>query len=493
MAMQGIGPSATSVASRAVVRRDPSRDLARWQPSTGDPWDARKAAHLLRRAGFGGRPEEIEAAVALGVDRTIDILLSFGDQPLPEHGSRVLPHGEVLDLTYDLASQRALWVHEMAHGFAPLREKLALFWHNHFSVGAAGEAQTPLLLPHINVLRRHALGSFRELVVDVTRDPAMLYWLDNHLNGKTVNGQKQVNENYGRELLELYTMGLDSGYTQSDVVETAKVLSGWTLDGWNRFVFDPQMHIDGDKVVLGYRVRSNGMQELFDLLDNAILPHAAPATFLARKLWRWFVAETAEPGIIDELARRLRQDGYRLRGVVETILRSNWFFSSRALHAQIKNPVEYVIGALRATNTPVFSYKQLGARISYVGYPLLRYSSPFGLPGGAAWINAANVIARGNFANEMTQLATSAGIANRFDPFREIVQRGLTTAEAIVDRYLDILVDGQVPAAVRARLYDFMHRTDAGPEPFTMTPAKVIEKVRGLVHQILMLPEASTN
>ena len=483
------------------VNADPNADLAPFVPSSQDPWDARKAAHLLRRAGFGGRPGEIDAVGILGMDRTVDILLSAPPRQLQDRGIAVLPHGEVLDISYNLGSQRAAWLYEMVNGFWPLQEKLTLFWHDHWSVGG-GSAELEQLLPaHINTLRRHALGSFRDMVIAVTKDPAMLYWLDNHLNGRLVNGNKQVNENYGRELLELYTMGVTGGYTQQDVVEVSKCLSGWTLEYINVFKFDPGMHIDGDKTVLGRRVASAGEQEVFDLVDNVILPWPATAEYIVKKLWEYFVAPQPYPALITELANRFRSMKFDIRSLMSVILRSNYFYSANAIGMLIKNPVEFAIGAMRNLNTPIENYVGLGNQIAALGYPLLRYENPSGLPDGNAWINSQTMLARGNFANELTRLSSTAALRNRFDHWAEIGgdpryspnPPRLRTAEEVVDHYLKILVDGDVPDSVRASLYDFMNRIDTGSAPFNFGEATVQMKVRGLVHLILALPEYSAN
>jgi uncharacterized protein (DUF1800 family) len=499
MTKQG-GPAAAIVSSSSGGGQkpldrggDPTFDLAPYQPSASSPWDRRRAAHLMRRAGFGGRPEEIEAIVALGPDRTLDLLLSAPVYQLPSRGGQVLPHGELLELTQDVQSQRASWLHECSNGFFPLREKLTLFWHDHFSVGSNMTESVPLLLPHINLLRQHALGRFRDMLVDVTKDPAMLWWLDNHLNGRMVNGNKQVNENYGRELLELYSMGVHGGYTQQDVFETSKCLSGWTLDGYDVFKYDPNLHLPGDKVVLGTTIRSGEQQEVYDLIDQVILPWPMTARYVAGKIWRYFVSPDPYPALIEELARRWTSSGFDIRALMSIVLRSNYFFSDRAIGSLVKNPVEFVIGAIRQSGQPIHSYIGLAALTAGMGYPLLRYSNPSGLPDGFAWLDSSALINRANFGNEFTRLSTTATLRNRFDPWTEIRKHNLTTGEQIVDHYLQLLLGDDVPVTVRAILHEFMHRTDLGRETFTLTQRNVDMKVRGLVHLILSLPEYQAN
>jgi hypothetical protein len=472
---------------------DPAADLAPFVPSASDPFDERKAAHLMRRAGFGARPEELPAIVALGVDRTVDLLLIPSTAGLRSYGAQVLPHGEVLDLNYDVAAQRAQWLSEMVHGFYPLKEKMALFFSDHFSVGVETTQASPLLIPHVNIFRRHGLGSFRQMLIDVSRDPAMLYWLDNYLNGVVRGGVPVINENYGREVLELYTMGVNGGYTQADVVEVSKCLSGWGVDGYNTYLYTASRHVTGPKTVLGQTIPSMGEQEVYYLFDNVILPWPATAEYMVRKIWEYFVAPAPSPALVTELANRFRADKFNLRSLMSTILRSRYFYSDAAIGTLVKNPVEFVIGAMRGTNTSVNSYRTLSARIVAMGYPLLRYTNPFGLEDGDAWLDSSTIVARANFANELTQVSTTAGFQNRFDPAREIVRANLTTSNAIVDHFLRILLPVEPPQAVRTALYDFMNRVDTGVVPFTFTPAKISEKVRGLVHLILALPEYQLN
>lgn len=502
------GPSQTVALGSSgggSIQSDPATDLAPWRPKPGDAWDKKKAAHLLRRAGFGAKPEELDAIVALGMDRTVDILLTPNTAPLQAFGTQVLPNGEVLDLPYNLTDQRAQWIWEAATTSYPLKEKMALFWHDHFSVGAESATQTPLLIPHINLFRRHGLGSFRTLLVEVTKDPAMLYWLDNYLNGQARAGQPVINENYGRELLELYTMGATAGYTQQDVVEVSKCLSGWSLNGPNTFMWRANYHVTGPKTVLGKLISNGnsgtqGMQDLYDLLDNVILPYPSTAEYMVTKIWNYFVAETIDVAVLTLLADRWRKDSFDIRSLMSVILRCNFFYSDRSMRTLVKNPMEYVVGAIRNTGlTPIGYYKGtnatngLGYRVEQMGLPLLRYSNPAGLDDGVAWIDSAALIARANFANELTQVSQTAGFRARFDPFREILRANLQTAQQIVDHYVSILLDGDVPDGVRVALYDFMNRVDSGPQPFTLTQAKVNEKVRGLVHLLLATPEYQIN
>lgn len=503
MSQQGTTPTLSNIrapGSGGGPQADPATDLAPWHPTGSDVWDRAKAAHLMRRAGFGATPEEVDAIVALGMDRFVDFLLTTPTTGLQEYGTQVLPSGEILNLNFSQQAQRAQLLNEAANSPYPLREKMTLFFLDHFSVGTENANDLPLKIPHSNIFRRHGLGSFKQMLIEVTRDPAMLLWLDNYINGQPSGGVPRINENYAREIQELYTMGVTGGYTQNDVVEAAKCLSGWGLNGLNQFIYRPTWHVTGTKTfsaIYGNRViASGGQQEVFDLVDMLL---AAPPTaeYIVRKVWEFFVSENPYPALVTTLANRFRQDGNNFRSLMNIVLRCNFFYGPQARRQLVKNPVEFAVGAIRTTATPIGNLKQVSTLVANMGWALFGYTNPSGLPDGIAWISTQSIIARANFAAELTQVSSGGGSGNSiqptFDPFREIVANNLTSAEAIVDHYLRILVDDDVPLQVRLNLYDFMNRSDKGLDPFVLTAPKVSEKVRGLVHLILALPEYQMN
>lgn len=478
----------------AGVQFDPTTDLAPWRASGSDPWDRKKAAHLIRRVGFGANLEEFDAVVTLGMDRMVDLFLSPSTQGLREYGTVVLPNGEVLNLTYTLNARRAYWLWEATNGFSPLREKMALFWHDHFSVGAEDLTSAATLTKHINIFRRVGLGNFRDILIEVTRDPAMLYWLDNYLNGN----RGLVNENYGRELLELYTLGVTGGYTQTDVVQASRCLTGWTLNGIDQFAFNPAIHLAGAKTVLGVVINNPntgtlGMKDVFDLIE-AILAYQnagrhVAAEFMVTKIWEYFVAPAPYPALVTELANRWHAANYDVRSLMSIILRST-YFHTQAYRKLVKSPVEFAVGAIRGTRVPLTRFANLAAFVQNMGLPLLAYTNPSGVKEGVNWIDSSTMINRANLANDLTRVSGST-VGATFNPRREIDFYGLmnTSATRVVDHYLALLVDGDVPAAVRTALIDFMNRNDAGPDPFAFTTTQINTKVRGLVHLILSLPE----
>ncbi len=377
-------------------------ELLPWRPTASDPWDRRRAAHLLTRAGFGANEAELDAAVELGMDRCVDVLTTFDDAPLPEWGTVVLPHGETLEVGRDLRSQRAAWFFEMVHGRAPLREKLALFWHDHFSVGSKYTSNRSHIVAHVNLLRRHAAGSLRTLFRALLRDPAMLIWLDNYSNGQPTDGVPRVNLNFSRELFELYTMGRDGGYTQDDVVAGARCLTGFGItEGLttNGVEWRPDWHVGGRKTVLGTTIENDdGREDAYAFVD-VLLRWPRSRRRIVTKLWNWLVDDAPTDAVVDHLAQCLLDDDFDVRSLVVQMLRSRAFHESRG--RLVKNPVDYVVGALRQTGARIGDFRTLGDRVTAMAWPLLDYFTPAGLDDGLAWLTAQAVVTRRNFADEL--------------------------------------------------------------------------------------------
>ena len=410
--------------SVGIVPAGPREDLAPWKPTSKDPWNLEKAAHLIRRAGFGPTPEEIEFVLALGPDRAVDVLLTTPPHPVPTHGTHVLPSGEVLNLG-TLAGQRAMLLYTQAHTPYPLQEKTTAFWLDHFSVGLKSAAYPEPMGTHAAALRALALSSFKEILLAVTKDPAMLVWLDNWLSRA-----RKPNENYGRELLELYTMGVGNGYTEKDVKEASRALTGHTLRPRNQYYFNPSTyyHDYGPKTFLGKTIHNSypkGAKDLDDLLD-IILGHPATAKFIVRKIWEYFVYMDPAKNLVDYLADVFRKDGYSLRSLMGLILRSKAFYSPKSRRTLVKDPLDFCVGLSRFLHASL-SYLGMGYRVALQGYPLLNFENPSGLPDGTVWINSQSLIERANFAEALIQQGGYTNLRASFDPFREIRRKGLKT------------------------------------------------------------------
>jgi uncharacterized protein (DUF1800 family) len=308
-------------------------------------------------------------------------------------------------------------------------ETLVDFWFNHFNV-FAGKGPTVLYLAEYEreAIRPHVFGKFRDLLGATARSPAMLFYLDNWqsvgnaspvgrgermgqgLRRRRFNQPQRMprglNENYGRELLELHSVGVDGGYTQQDVVEVARAFTGWTIRDPRRggeFVFHPRMHDPGEKVVLGERVNAGGEKDgerVLDLLSR----HPSTAKFIATKLVRRFVSDEPPAPLVERAAKRFRDTGGDLREVYELILTSPEFFAPVARCAKVKSPFEFVVSALRATGAEVRDTRALAQSLRGLGMPLYFAQPPTGYVDRAeTWVNSGALINRMNFAVALVQ------------------------------------------------------------------------------------------
>jgi uncharacterized protein (DUF1800 family) len=408
--------------------------------------DAEKALHVLNRLAYGPRPGDVDAVRHMGVKRYIDQQLRPDSLPLPEqlsgkldslstyqlsstqlyqqYGPPSFPPNSATPEEKNMARQRAnkditpqahfarLW--QATESPRQLQEVMTEFWFNHFNVFEGkdwvrywnGEYEK-------DVLRPNALGNFRQLLGSVAHHPAMLYYLDNWLssgvNTPEAKGRfKGLNENYGRELLELHTMGVDSGYTQADVIALARILTGWTIDekamkdGQPAFAFNPKRHDFGDKIFLGQTIRGSGEQEGEQALD-ILARHPATARFVATKLVQYFVSDKPEPALTEKLARRFLATNGDIKAVLRTLFDSQEFWARSNYQTQFKTPYQYVVSSLRATATPVLNVKPIDGVLNQLGQPLYGWLTPEGYKfSEEAWLNPDALLRRINFVNGLS-------------------------------------------------------------------------------------------
>src|SRR2546429_4174036 len=302
-----------------------------------------------------------------------------------------------------------------------LQEVMVDFWENHFSVYSGKGPERYLLLPFDrDVIRPHALGHFRDLLGAVARSPAMLYYLDNWqsaaeperptLAQRGRGARRRINENFGRELLELHTLGVDGGYTQQDVIEVARAFTGWTIEDperVGRFVFRPELHDAGPKVVLGDSLPAGrGVEDGEDVL-TLLARHPATARFIATKLVRRFVSDTPPASLVKRAARTFRDSGGDIRAVLRTIFSSREFFSRAAYRAKIKSPFELVASALRGLGAAADTTPRTAQLVAQLGEPLYGHDAPNGYPETRRpWLRSGAVLGRINLG-----LALAAGPA----------------------------------------------------------------------------------
>jgi len=312
-----------------------------------------------------------------------------------------------------------------------LQEVMTDFWFNHFNVFIGKGADRYLMTSYErDVIRPHALGKFEDLLVATAQSPAMLFYLDNWMsvgpNSEIANGMPKrsrraryrppvvrqargrrsgLNENYGRELMELHTLGVNGGYTQKDVTEVARVFTGWTLKQPKQgggFTFEERMHEPGDKIVLGHRIKSNGEKEGREVLQ-LLARHPSTAKFICGKLATRFVSDNPSPALVDRMAQTFLKKKGDISEVLKTLFHSPEFWAPDAYRAKVKTPLEFIVSAVRANGANVTDAMPLARQLQNMGMPLYAMQPPTGYPMKAdAWVNSSALLGRMNFALTLT-------------------------------------------------------------------------------------------
>ncbi len=434
--------------------------------------ESRRIPHLLRRAGFGGSPEEIAAYAQLGFEAAVDRLVDYEAIPNDALESQVAQLENELDLT-KLPSIQAIWLTRMLRTAHPLEEKMTLFWHDHFATGNSKVGRPQAMYDQNNLFRTNALGNFQTLLQGVSRDPAMLRWLDSNANRKA-----SPNENYARELMELFTMG-EGNYTEQDVREAARAFTGWFVNRQEGFVFafNRNQHDTGAKTILGRTGNWDG-DDVIDIL----LEQPATAQFMATKLFAYLVHDHPAPSTINRLANTFRGSGYDVRELVRAILRSPDFSSDEAYHALVKSPADHVVGTMKALGMTEVGSAPLGL-LNRMGMTLFNPPSVAGWAWGPAWINTATLLERLNAGTAFMQAGGKAGEAALVERF------GGPSPGAIVRGLMDVLVDNDVSASVRTAIEaDATRGASTQPGAFARDNRQVERAVHGAVRLIMALP-----
>jgi uncharacterized protein (DUF1800 family) len=413
--------------------------------------DIELMAHLMRRAGFGATRDELESCVAKGYEAVVEDLLHPTDpQNIPDDVIRRY-HTDMAEMR-ELFSVATYWMYRMITTRCPLEEKLALFWHGLFATGYSKLNQARSLLNQIEMFRRSGMGSFPELLVDLSKDPAMIIWLDNNDNHKGA-----INENYGRELLELFSMGIGH-YSEDDVQECARAFTGWTLGNaeymaaramkdsiwpysriaWH-FEYRDYDHDDGEKTFLGETGRFNGED-----IIKIIARQEITARFISTRLFQFFAADEVDAEgeqVISDMMQSYFDSNYEIRSVLRTLFHSDYFKSEKARFARVKGPVELVVGAARMAGSyrhPTFGADQLARQTSYMGQGLLQPPSVEGWHEGAEWIDSGALVERVNFASKELGNVMNPGVRSIIDRLAA-ESDDVLPPEVLVDRCLDLL------------------------------------------------------
>ncbi|MCH8225324.1 MAG: DUF1800 domain-containing protein [Chloroflexi bacterium] len=393
--------------------------------------DVELIAHLMRRAGFGATRDQLDAYAAQGYDATAEELLNPGEEKRMGDDLIRRFHPELSGMMGPNASAQN-WLFRMSTTTTPLREKIALFWHGIFATGYPKVIHGKALSDQIRMFRRHGMGSFRTLLVELSKDPAMIIWLDNQDNHKDA-----INENYGRELLELFSMGVGN-YTEEDIKECARSFTGWTIANreymelrsqrdsdwpygrisWH-FEYHPEDHDDGEKEFLGQRGRFNG-EDIVDI----ICQQRATARFISRHMYSFFVADEppvpewadtppADEQAIEQLSQAYFDSNYDISAMLRVLFNADFFKSRSSWYTKVKSPVELVAGVVRLTgefDRPRREILDRQLQAVYMGQFLNNPPSVEGWHEGTDWLDTGTLVERVNFATQQIGDANKPGV-----------------------------------------------------------------------------------
>ena len=439
--------------------------------------DVALMAHLLRRAGFGATARELDYYTGMSYEETVEELLKARPAPneLPVDLIRRY-HVDQSDLRNGQAAA-AQWVYRMVNTDAVLPEKMCLFWHRVFATAATKLIQARMVTNQIDMFREYGMGNFRDLLVNLSRDPAMLMWLDNQDNHK-----ESINENYGREILELFSMGVGN-YTEDDIKECSRAFTGWRVVNpdymsikmrnntarpygyiaW-QFEYDDDDHDHEDKRFLGEVGDFNG-EDVVDIICR----QPATARFIARHLYHFFVAdelpvpqwphfEPKDPEAIEIMSQAYFDSGYDMTAMLRAMFNSDFFKTEASRFARIKSPAEMVVGTLRIAG-PISlpstdTYAAAGA-CAAMGQGLLNPPSVEGWQGGSEWINTGSYVQRVNFASLVLNNPDKSGIRAIIERVESMSGGQPMPVERVVDAVLDILGPLPVLDSTRQGLVEY--------------------------------------
>ena len=468
--------------------------------------------HLLRRAGFGATADELRFYEEMSVSQAISYLLDYErvpDDVDTKIGQNayvgVTGRGAPLAPNTNIEDARQRWLFRMVHSGRPLQEKMTLFWHNHFATAyskVAGFAQAvigtkmmalkPGELPgppgQMELLRQHALGPFETLLIEVAKDPAMIVWLD-----QRTNTRQRPQENFGREVMELFTFGIGN-YTEQDVYAAARVFTGWSIrpvrgaddaNSYYEFVYNANQHEPAAKTftfavypngsnTIPARAAGDGMQDGIDLL-TALARHPETARRLARKLWNFFISEVVPPeaAFVNGVAQVYLQRNTEMRPVLDYVLRSSWFNLSTFRHTRYSWPAEYVARSIKEVGYNGFSVDAARTPLTNMGQTLFEPPDVNGWELGQGWFSTGGMLARMNFASTLT--------ANQ----RFNLQREAGAARQSPEQMLSYFLNKLSPLTYDRVPYEELLAFLRAGATWPATDAQLLTKASGLVRLIV--------
>lgn len=439
-------------------------------------------AHLLRRTGFGADHETIQQYVQDGLHAAVERLVNF-------NSANDLIDDVQDSLQYDIGSKRDIsalqlwWLDRMLHSPNPLQEKMVLFWHGHFVSAQQKVNDTALLYRQNQLFRRMGMGNFRDLTQAVSKDPAMILYLDNQTNRKG-----HANENYGRELMELFTLGIGN-YTEEDVRQGARAFTGWSLNrNTEEFMFLPSQHDDGIKTFLGETGNFNGND-----IINIIVKQPSCAPFICTKLFKFFIHDNPTPAEVKPFAELFVKHNLDIKPVLTAMFTSPIFYSDKAMWQKFKSPTEFVVDSLRTTGTDI-PLRAVPYSMRAMGQELFNAPSVKGWDGGTTWINTTTLFARFNFCLMLARL--NEGNSTLVDAIDKTLSSGTVHSDGdIVDYFATHILHRALSPSTREVMVNYLNTgRDGNPEPFQIPEGRRVTpearlKVHGLIHMIMLAPE----
>ena len=444
---------------------DPQWAWSPYEPGSGNGWSQKQWTHLSRRAGLGAAEDELKQYAKFSPAELAHHLVtnrSETEAELREYkdlAQSVLATGDARNLT-------SRWIHRLLNSPDQLQEKTTLFWHGHFATSADKVTDPILMLQQNELLRKYALGDFGKLLHEISRDPAMLIYLDSVTNRKN-----HPNENFAREIMELFCLG-EGNYTEKDIRELAKCFTGWEIKQ-RRYRFNKYQHDYGSKTLFGKSGEFSGDEGV-----DIVLQQAAGPEFIVSKLMRFFLFDepAAPEALVKPLAKQLRENDWQIGPVIEMMLSSNLFYSEHVVAQKVRSPIEFSLGFLRSLEGTT-NLLELTTDLNDLGQTLFFPPNVKGWDGGRAWINSSTLLARANLVRKMldrkqTRFA-GGGLVDLFDKHR------LKKPKQIVDWLQARLFAIGIPADVRNSL---VRKIDSGKGDRE-------QRLRNALHIICTLPE----
>ena len=473
------------------------------EPLPAEQWDYGKARHLLVRAGFGGTPQEVERLHKMGLYKAVDYLVEYAflaapnlpfdglpperPEPIAAYAGKVrIPRaaarvqGRRLAEGTQFGALRLWWLERMVESPRQLQEKLALFWHGHFATQNSVVAHAYNMYRQNQLLRQHASGNFGGLLYGMVHDPAMLRYLDNN---KNVKGQP--NENLAREILELFSMGVDQGYTEEDIIQAARALTGYTYDHFNgQFRFVHAQHDTGDKTIFGKKGPWTG-----DDLVKLILEQPTTSRFVARRLFEFFAHRDPNQETVEGLAAVLRANQFELEPMLKNLFLSKEFYSDRAMGTQIKSPVQLAVGLLRDLGVKdVTNSGTLDGAVREMGQELFEPPDVKGWRYGRSWISSNRMFVRYNAVANLIKSVPQPSGRQGVDVVALVQNGGCKTAADAVDYLAKACLAKPLNPEKRKELIDYLGQLPPQSE-WTKQHDEINEKMQSVLILMLSMPE----